>query len=242
MSSYKAGGASPVNKSYFNGIDPTGIIRDLTLISIKFVDDKDRLDIEWYQESSGKTGTEYFNGAKPTDTEQRIAINSGKLVHFLSAFVPPSVNAEGKDNRWGDEEISVDSFKEFCEYYTSKITINPDLRFDLKKLYSPKKDNGVYVMPSGTIDKVSNKTTFPFRDYGKYPFISSSYFPNRLDIAKDLNNPAYPMFIECNFIPIITPGATTGAASPAPAPTQYAAPATPAAPITALSESDDLPF
>jgi hypothetical protein len=241
MSQYKAGGASTnSNKTYFNGIDPTGILKDLTLVSIKFVDDKDRLDIEWYQESSGMTGTEYFNGAKPTDTAERISINSGKLVHFLSAFVPASLNEEGKDNRWGDVEMSVDTFKEFCEYHTSKIVIDPALTFDLKKLYSPKKDpvSKLYGKPSGTIDKVSGKRTYPFRDYGKYPFISSANFPNKLNISKDLANAAYPMFIECGFTEIITPGAgVPGAASGFVPPANATA-----APVPALDASDDLPF
>lgn len=235
MSNFKAGGAS-INKGkfYYSGIDPTGIFSDLTLVSIKFMDDKDRLDIECYQESTGYTITEYFSGPKPTDTEQRISINADKLVHFLSAFVPASVNEEGKDNRWGDEEISVDTFKEFCEFHTSKITIDPNLKFSLKKLFSPKKDpvQG-YIKPTGTFDPVLDRKTYPFKDYGKYPFISSVNYPNKINIHKDVSDEKYPMFLECNFTELIKPP-TNNFVPPANA-------TTPAIPAS-LVESDDLPF
>jgi hypothetical protein len=219
---YAGNNGSHSGKSYFSGIDPTGILRGLNLVSINFVvatpgsGKKDRLDVEWFQASTGMTGTEYFNANSETDTETRISINCSRIEHFFTAFVPPVLSEEGKDIRWGLEEIRATTFKEFCDYFTSKVVIDPTVIFDLKKLYSPLKDklSGLYTKPRGTIDPATSRKKHPFADYGKFPFISSRYSNNVLNVDKDLTNKAYPMFLECDFIELIAPPTNNVANTP----------------------------
>lgn len=164
-------------KKYLNEISSDGIWKNLKLQAINFNDEKNQLEFEFLQESTGCFHTQRFKApvVGPDVNPIRTEIQIGEIEHMFGAFVPSNYNPETrKDEKWGTTAMQASSFKEFCKFYIDKINVETTPLVNLKQLYS--KD--VVILEPG-------KTGTPFKVTGNTPFISSDYTPAVLSIAYD---------------------------------------------------------
>jgi hypothetical protein len=167
-------------KQYLTNISPDGIWKGLKLIDIKFNDEKEELEFELLQLSTNATHVQRFKApvtgadVNPMRTELQIA----DIEHMFGAFVPSNYNPESRrDEKWGSEGIQADTFKEFCQWYISKVNIEKAPIVDMKQLYS--KD--VVICKPGEIRS-------PYKVTGSRPFITSEYAPAALNVGYDTDD------------------------------------------------------
>jgi hypothetical protein len=175
-----------VKKRILNDIDPTGIWKNLELKSFTFDDAKNYIYFELYHPESDSYRREAFFAPKEGASEGKVAYDLNCIEHFIKAFVPPVKDPEtGADIRFGKESLNVDTFKDFCEFYTSKIDLEKVKPVDLKGLWG-----------ASTIVADPNKPyARPRIDKGNMPFISSEYAPEKLSVQKEISDAKYPKFL-----------------------------------------------
>ena len=172
-------------KKYLLNVADNGIWENLRLIKAELGEEENYVDFELMQEDTGMFHTERFYAPDPEANPIRIKIMLEEIEDMCSAFHPNIINEAGVNEKWGTESLNTTSFKEFVEFYTSKMEFPSKNTADLKILY---KEN--------TAPKVDGKIKYPKKKRGGRPFITSEHLPNKLSIERDLNNknPQYNLY------------------------------------------------